>query len=150
MFLLNFVNFIPNKQPFNSLNADYKCCLVRNPIERFNSAYRNRILYHRDIDFKNHTIDMVLDKLENKIFDNSHFLPQSFFLGKNINYYTFYSLVNNVAKFVNNVNCFFGKEIKFPKLQTGGNKIKTTLSKKQITKLENIYKDDYELLSGLL
>ena len=69
----NIIGIIPSKQPFKKINVDIKCCIVRDPIKRFISAYKNRILYHRDTQFKDHSIDMILEKLENNNFENRHF-----------------------------------------------------------------------------
>ena len=73
---INIVSFLPSKQKFKRVSADERCCLVRNPIKRFVSAYNNRILYHRDKQFKNHSVDMVIEKLEDNLFENKHFLKQ--------------------------------------------------------------------------
>ena len=66
----NLVNFLPCKQPFSKVDVDLKCCIIRNPIDRFISSYKNRILFHKDINFIDHSIDMVLDKLESNLFEN--------------------------------------------------------------------------------
>ena len=71
---------------------DIKCCITRNPIDRFISSYNNRILFHRDVGFNDHSVDMILDKLQVGLFENKHFLPQSFFLGEDLDYYSFYGL----------------------------------------------------------
>ena len=146
----NLVNFLPNYQPFCKLNADIKCCFIRNPLERFVSTYRNRIMYHNDVQFRKHSIDMVLDKLENELFENKHFLPQNFFLGDNLEYYTFYTDVNNTKIFEDKVNEFFGKKIEFPKLQTGGKEIKVKLNHAQLDRISKIYAKDFELYSTKL
>ena len=142
----NIVDFLPTKQPFKKIKADIKCCIVRDPIERFLSSYKNRILFHKDKEFFNHTIDMVLSKLENQIFENLHFLPQSYFLGDNLKYFDFYSNVKNVELFQDRVNDFFGKKITFPKIQTGGNKENIVLNNSQIKKIKRIYLSDYNLI----
>lgn len=141
----NLVNFLPNYQPFFKIYIDIKCCFIRNPFERFVSTYRNRIIYHNDVQFRKHSIDMVLDKLENELFENKHFLPQNFFLGDNLEYYTFYTDVNNTKIFEDKVNEFFGKKIKFPKLQTGGKEIKIKLNNAQLDRISKIYAKDFKL-----
>ena len=141
----NLIQFMPSYKPFKKFNVDVKCCLIRDPIKRFISSYKNRILFHKDEAFKNHTMDMILEKLEQGIFENKHFLPQIFFLGDNLKYYTFYANVNNIEIFEDKVNEFFGKKIKFPKLQTGGNKFDINLNNKQLDKINKIYEKDIEL-----
>ena len=76
----NLINFLPTKQPFEKINANLKCCIIRDPVQRFVSAFRNRILYHRDVEFFDHDVDSILERLENNNFENLHFLPQNFFL----------------------------------------------------------------------
>jgi hypothetical protein len=93
---------------------------------------------------------MVLDKLENELFENKHFLPQNFFLGDNLEYYTFYTDVNNTKIFEDKVNEFFGKKIKFPKLQTGGKEIKIKLNNAQLDRISKIYANDFKLYSTKL
>ena len=144
----NIVNFLPTKQPFKKVNSDIKCCIIREPTQRFLSSYKNRIIFHKDSDFFDHSIDMILSKLENNIFDNLHFLPQSFFLGDSLRYFDFYSNVNAVKIFQDKVNDFFGKKIIFPKIQTGGSENDISLNKLQIQRIEKIYSSDYALLDS--
>ena len=103
----NIIGIIPSKQPFEKINVDIKCCIVRDPIKRFISAYKNRILYHRDTQFKDHSVDMILTKLENNNFENRHFLPQVYFLGEDLSYYTFWSTTEDLSFFAEQVNDFF-------------------------------------------
>ena len=142
----NIIGIIPSKQPFEKINVDIKCCIVRDPIKRFISAYRNRILYHRDIQFKDHSVDMILEKLENNNFENRHFLPQVYFLGEDLSYYTFWSTKEEISFFAEKVNDFFSRKINFPKIQTGGSDIKIKLTKSQISKIEKIYAKDFKLI----
>ena len=142
----NLVNFLPTKQPFKKINADFTCCIVRNPIERFISSYQNRVLYHKDIKFRDHTIDEILDKLLNNNFENLHFLPQSFFLGNDMNYFSFYCFINEVNLFESFVNSFFDKKIKFPMIQVRGKEDNIKLNLDQIKKIRKIYSDDFNLL----
>ena len=142
----NIIGIIPSKQPFEKINVDIKCCIVRDPIKRFISAYKNRILYHRDIQFKDHSVDMILEKLENNNFENRHFLPQVYFLGEDLSYYTFWSTTEEIGFFAEKVNDFFSRKIIFPKIQTGGSDIKIKLTKSQTSKIEKIYAKDFKLI----
>ncbi|MBI04273.1 MAG: hypothetical protein CMI96_00470 [Pelagibacteraceae bacterium] len=143
----NLVNFLPSKQPFQKINADIKCCIIRDPVKRFLSAYKNRVLFHKDKEFNGNSIDQILEKLENNLFENKHFLPQSFFLGNDINYYSFYTDLNKIKIFQDKVNDFFGNKIVFPQIQTGGNKFEINLSNLQVNKIKEIYKKDYEMIN---
>ena len=143
---INIVSFLPSKQKFKKILADEKCCLIRHPIKRFISAYNNRILYHKDKQFNDHSVDMIIEKLENSLFENKHFLPQTYFLGNDLKYYTIVANTENIYEFEKKVNSFFEKRIKFPKIQTGGNKFNLELNKSQLNKIENIYIQDFNLL----
>ena len=143
----NLVDFLPSKQPFLEMPNDYiKCCIVRDPIKRFISAYKNRILYHKDKNFNDLSVNEVLNKLENGFFDNNHFLPQTYFLGTKIKYYDFYAFADQIEIFEKKVNNFFNKNVTFPKIQIGGNEYNINLSEKQINKIKKIYKSDYKFL----
>ena len=142
----NLVNFLPNYNPFSKIDVDEKCCIVRDPIERFISSYKNRILFHKDSGFKNHNIDEIIEKLENNMFENKHFLPQTYWLGNNLKFFTIVANVKNLKSFVDGVNNFFQNKIEFPKIQIGGNKERIKLNQNQIKKLKKIYLSDYELI----
>lgn len=144
----SIVKLLPSKQKFSKVNADIKCCIIRDPIKRFLSAYKNRILYHKDKLFYNHSIDQIINKLIDKKFENPHFLPQVFFLGNDISYYDFYCDIYEIHKFESFLNNFFNKKIAFPKVQTGTSMEEVNLNKDQIIKLIDIYKEDYEFISS--
>ena len=142
----NLINFFPPYTPFKEMAVDIKCCIVRDPIKRFISTYTNRILFHKDEQFKNFTIDEVLESLESSAFDNKHFLPQSYWLGHDLSYYNFYSFTNEIENFESKINSFFGQEKKFPILQTGGNTNFLKLNTNQEKKIKKIYYSDFNLL----
>jgi len=139
----NLINIWPNHQKFGEVKADIKCCIIRHPIDRFISAYKNRILFHKDKDFSNFSIDMILDELEENNFTNKHFLPQNYFLGKDLSYYNFFVDIKKINLFVNYINSFFGKTIEFPKLQTGGNNFNIQLTVTQKKRIKKIYTEDF-------
>ena len=146
----NLVNFLPSYTPFEKIDVDEKCCIIRNPIKRFISAYKNRILYHKDFGFRNLNINEIIEKLENNSFDNRHFLPQSYWLGSDLRYFTIVSNISNMETFINGVNNFFQNKVEFPRIQTGGADENITLIDSQIIKLKKIYSSDYDLIGDLL
>ena len=146
---INLINFFPNYQKFGKVNCDIKCCITRNPLKRFVSSYKNRILFHKDEKFHNLSVDKVIEKLECGLFENTHFLPQSFFLGNNLDYFNIVADVENINLFEKKINNFFGKDIKFPQIQKGGNEFNVKLNITQIKKVKKIYEKDIELLKML-
>ena len=146
----NLVNFLPSYTPFEKIEVDEKCCIIRNPIKRFISAYKNRVLFHKDFGFRNLNINEIIEKLENNSFDNRHFLPQSYWLGSDLRYFTIVSNISNMETFINGVNNFFQNKVEFPRIQTGGADENITLTDSQIIKLKKIYSSDYDLLGDLL
>ena len=108
---LNIVNFIPSYTRFKEVDADDKACILRDPIERFISCYKNRILFHKDENFFNHSINQVLEKLENNFFENKHFLPQTYWLGKHLNYFTIIADIKKLQPFISGINSFFNKAL---------------------------------------
>ena len=146
----NLVNFLPSYTPFEKIEVDDKCCIIRNPIKRFISAYKNRVLFHNDFGFRNLNINEIIEKLENNSFDNRHFLPQSYWLGSDLSYFTIVSNISNMETFINGVNNFFQNKVEFPRIQTGGADENITLTDSQIIKLKKIYSSDYALIGDLL
>ena len=146
----NLVNFLPSYTPFEKIEVDDKCCIIRNPIKRFISAYKNRVLFHKDFGFRNLNINEIIEKLENNSFDNRHFLPQSYWLGSDLRYFTIVSNISNMETFINGVNNFFQNKVEFPRIQTGGADENITLTDSQIIKLKKIYSSDYDLIGDLL
>ena len=146
----NLINFLPPYVPFKKIIADEKCCLIRDPIKRFISSYKNRILFHKDKNFFDHTVDMILEKLENDFYENRHFLPQSYWLGSDLSYFTIVTNVSNIKPFVDQVNNFFGKIIDFPHIQTSERGLDFELNVNQIKKVKKIYSRDYDLIGSLI
>ena len=146
----NLVNFLPSYTPFEKIDVDEKCCIIRDPIKRFVSAYKNRVLFHKDFGFRNLNINEIIEKLENNSFDNRHFLPQSYWLGSDLRYFTIVSNVSNMATFINGVNNFFQNKVEFPRIQIGGTDKNIALTNSQKNKLKKIYSSDYDLIGDLL
>ena len=146
----NLTNWFKSKNKFREINVDHKACIIRDPIKRFISAYKNRVLFHKDNDFYDFSIDMVIEKLESGSFDNKHFLPQNYWLGKNLSYFDIIGNVSNIGEFEEKINKFFEQKKEFPRIQTGGKKFNIELNINQQEKLKKIYSEDYELLGSFL
>ena len=146
----NLINLYQGKYAFQIISVDYKSCIVREPLERFISAYKNRVLFHKDKDFYNHSISEVIEKLESGNIENKHFLPQSFFLGNDLSYFDIVGSLSNIKSFEDKVNDFFGQKKIFPKLQTGGKEQQLSLSPENKKRIIKIYSDDYQLVDKYL
>ena len=146
----NLVNFLPSYTPFQKMDVDEKCCIVRDPLKRFISAYKNRVLFHKDVGFQDLNINEIIEKMENNSFDNRHFLPQTYWLGNNLKYFTIVSNISNIEIFINGVNNFFQSKVEFPRIQIGGTVENIELNNNQINKLKKIYSSDYDLIGDLL
>tara|TARA_B100001741_G_C16516394_1_gene582439 strand:- start:284 stop:931 length:648 start_codon:yes stop_codon:yes gene_type:complete len=146
----NLVNLYQGKHAFQKINVEFKSCIVRDPLERFISAYRNRILFHKDEDFNNHSVSEVIEKLEGGVIENRHFLPQNYFLGDNLSYFNIVGSLNKINLFEEKVNNFFGQKRKFPKLQIGGKEHQLNLTLEQKNKIKKIYEKDYNLVEKYL
>ena len=131
---------------FEKINVEFKSCIIRDPVKRFVSAFKNRILFHRDKEFYDHSVDLIIDKLENGLFENKHFLPQNYWLGDNLNFFNIIGDVSNIENFTKEINNFFDKKISFPKIQTGGKEFIISLNIDQIKKIKKIYSNDYDLI----
>ena len=127
--------------------ADYRFCLVRDPVERFISGYSNRVLHHGDIPF------VEFDDFVNnfpKFYEvpaiRHHFRPQVDFIGRVPRYYTNIFMVHEMKKVSDFLSQIAGRPIPTPHRQTGGASMKPTPTKKQIENIEKIYMHDYKFL----
>lgn len=147
-------SFLPPKPKFvelpNSLNA-FKLAVVRDPVERFISAYNNRVLWHQDNEFQNLSIKGVISNLKQKNFKNQHFLPQTFFLGHNPDYFTKISIMPSLDGMVNYICNFFEKNIQLKSLQTNhsANPISFKDIEPFIYDLKIIYSEDYNFIKSI-
>ena len=73
-------------------------------------------------------------------------MPQTYWLGNHLEYFTIVANVKNLKSFVDGVNNFFQNKIEFPKIQIGGKKERIKLNQNQIKKFKKIYLSDYELI----
>lgn len=147
-------SFLPPKPKFmklpESLNA-IKLAVVRDPVDRFLSAYNNRVLWHQDNDFQNLSIKGVISNLKQNNFQNLHFLPQTYFLGSDPNYFTKISIMPSMNGMIDEICNFFEKKLSLKQLQTnhGLNPISKVELKEYIDDLKIIYYEDYKFINSI-
>lgn len=131
--------------------ADYKFCIVRDPVERFVSGYSNRIVHHRDIPFME--FDDFLEGFNNVYKMNGkvrhHFDPQVKFIGNDPGYYDRVFWIDELEELGLVLTEFSGKIITPKRLQTGGNDNKPFPTRKQRAHIKQMYKDDYEFFGRI-
>jgi hypothetical protein len=155
-------------------NGDLCTCekrfvVIRDPVKRFLSAYKNRVLYHNEL-----SEPFIKNKFLKYYWDIPHFTPglgqfiddlEDYLLikpifhhcrpmvehlgGKSPEHFTHVYKFENINRFEEDLSELTGKEVVFGHRQTGGKKYSICdLTKMQMKKLIEFYKVDYELLEG--
>ena len=150
---------------FSELSLDeyknyFKFTVVRDPIERFISAYRNRIIYHGDLDdvlasmelSDRPSINEFAMDLESHISRclsvELHFQPVHFRLGSDLSILDKVFPIEEINKVATLISKAIGRNIVLPHVQTGGPKYTVhDLSSNVLEKLIGFYQKDYELLT---
>lgn len=134
-------------------NQKIKFCIVRDPVERFISAFTNRILFHQKPRIHITITDFIKNidtLLELTSFKDAkiHFTTQVQYIGSNPSVYTH---IFDIKK-LNEVKCLLENhtDISLPDLhlQKSGNIIRPTLTEEQKNVIKNRYKIDYEIYGG--
>ena len=154
---------VPDVVGWTYHNAEIKLAIKRDPVDRFISGYKNRVLYHKDISktyhwllkqFKNKTKHLPeVPSLDTfiKNFDTywtnpwiaSHFKSQTTFLG-NKDYYTHVFDITELNKVKELLEEITNIKITVPHLQAGGNDIEVPITDENIKWIKKKYAIDYE------
>jgi hypothetical protein len=137
---------------FKEVNSPIKACVKRDPVSRFLSCYTDKVLREGVI---NASIDDLLNdwsRLKSGRQDplnpgtyylENHFLPQSYYLGENKDYYDF---VFDVKETSTKIKSFLEEklDIELPELHTRKQSKKPEVTEEQVEKIKEIYAVDYE------
>lgn len=135
------------------IDFEKKFCIVRDPVERFLSAFTNRVLFHnrvstlnQNVDFHEfmNTIDEKINTPEYKNFEN-HTKPLTFFLGKNSNFYDYIFNINEMDKVKKLIESIYNVSLPNLHLQKSGDIKKPVPTDVEIKWIKNRYKIDYEV-----
>ena len=145
-------DLLPSKRRFHDLRstgASYRIAVARDPVARFFSAYKNRVLWHQDKAFRGCSVEEVINELEQGNFENKHFLPQTYFLGSSPSYYTHLAVMPDLTPALSGIQEFFGKDIALPRLQVRHGELKSQAESDENFKqrLMKVYAADYEFIS---
>lgn len=122
-------------------------CIVRDPIDRFVSGYRNRILHWRDVGDErvpdiNEFAFRLGDYCRGSRHIRHHFMPMVEFTGRNAAFYEHVFLLDQIGQ----VSEYVGVPLSIGRAQEGGPKItRSDLCPDAIDRLRSFYADDYRV-----
>ena len=125
------------------VKADITIAVKRDPVRRFLSFYRNRVLFHKELN--NISINELQDNFhnyENELTVQEHALTQTHYGGE-IKYYTHLYSMQEFDIIAELLSDTFNKKIVAPHLQQGGNEIDIELTSKQLDWIYEYYQEDY-------
>jgi hypothetical protein len=141
---------------------------VRDPLERFLSAFANRVIYHDELGPKNlcHLKGELVGLRPNPSLSEfiadldryraaswqirHHTDPQINFIGRDSLYYDRIFDFTELAKIPDALKAAADAQITLPHEQSGGPKLSMAeLSKKQLERLSDFYAEDYLLLADV-
>ena len=159
----------PNDRHYHLLEREWKCyttdffiktqyervAVKRDPIKRFISCYCDKVLYEKHGSYND--VDDLIDNFDYMINDKFkhpsntkigylwyHFAPQVNHLGYNVNNY---DLIIDISQINSILKEYLRQKwnIDLPEIHARKQKQKITLTEKQIEKLKQIYKEDYQV-----
>ncbi|WP_158234168.1 sulfotransferase family 2 domain-containing protein [Oceaniglobus indicus] len=154
--------------PHKRIADFHRVTVVRDPVERFLSAYGNRVIHHRELSprktgpkFKNRglehnpDLDLFIDRFEEYYGASGpihhHMRPMVDFVGDDPSYFSKVYKIGDVDDFVADVGEHVGAALTIGRHQTGGRKFrKEDLSPAQLAKMESFYHADYEAFGNYL
>jgi hypothetical protein len=125
--------------------------VIREPVRRFISAFRNRVKNHNEHGNAEITINDFISDLENNINDNGslqhHMKSQSSWIGHNLSLFDMIYDKEDAWHLNQKLKEITNTQYEFERLQIGGPWIELNeLSKKSLYKLFEYYEEDYVLL----
>lgn len=144
-------------------DGQYRFAVVRDPVERFLSAYSNRVLHHDELSparlanagaphhlVPRPAVNVFVDRLgEYRAMSDSilhHTEPQVFFLGLDHAFYNQLFAMGELGELEGFVRERTGLDVHLGHEQRGGRKIdRSVLTEQSIRKLEDFYAKDYQI-----
>jgi len=137
--------------PFKKFKADFRFCVVRDPVQRFVSGYSNRVLHFGDIPEVG--FDEFVENFSHYYRTypriKHHFLPQVFFIGKRPEYFTNIFWINEMEEIRDFLSTISKREIILGPRQSGGSDRKPIPTEGQIQFILDFYKQDLKFLEKM-
>jgi hypothetical protein len=131
------------------LNAEVFFTIVRDPIDRFVSAYKNRILYLNkcpEVSFGEFVLNYEKFKNDGKYSDIIHHTkPITFFCGKDPSIFTHIFNTNQLDKVKILLENIYGVQLPDIVLNKSDENTKLDISDRCMEKLQSIYAEDYNI-----
>lgn len=140
-------------QIIQEYKPDFVFGIVRDPNKRFVSAYKDRVLKKNKDNFDNKSFDNLIYQLDNLVTSKTdfgmHIRPQTWWLGQDPTIYdSFYWTYDINNGFKKRLEKILGLKIPDNHRNQSLN-LELEIPKKYRNVLENLYKDDYNLISEL-
>jgi len=140
----------------------YKFAVVRDPIKRFISAFRNRVAHHNDLAKMdaprtglttepdiNYFVRNLEEYISRSDMIETHFLPQEVMLNDGIERLDGVFRIEDMDELALTLSARVGHKVEFGRYQTGGPKATLSdLEPDSFEKLLNFYDGDYDLLES--
>ncbi len=128
--------------------ADYRFCIVRDPVDRFISGYTNRVLWHKVANL-NLSISEFINNIDEICANHRnyeiHFMPQVRFYGKDPSIFTNIFNIKQMGQVKALLEEKSSQKLPDLHMQQNGGIEKPKLTEEQINWVKERYKVDYEV-----
>jgi len=146
----------------DGLDDYYKFAVIRDPIKRFLSAYRNRVIFRGDLESAiglnkelpiSPSLNVFVVHLPTYLAASQqlelHMMPQRVYLNGKLDAFDGIFPLENISELAAKLSLMTKCEVKFGRYQTGGPAVSLSdLSADSFERLLDYYDQDYELLQG--
>lgn len=147
--------------PEGRIASFFRVALVRDPVDRFLSAYGNRVMHHRELSVQKAgealtqldlaptpDLDLFVDRYEDYLQAHPsilfHTRPMVDFLGPDPSYFSRLYTLRQMDAFAADISERTGRDLVIGRHQTGGPKLaRQDLTKARLDKVKSLYEKDY-------
>lgn len=135
---------------FKKERADYKFCVVRDPVDRFISGYTDRIMYHGYIPYMPFEEFVTNFQYYQKQYEEveHHFRPQTAFIGNKVSYYDKVYYLNDLEKCLLDLESLLDINITRAAREMIYPSKKPVPAQEQISFIQDMYRKDYDFIAN--